>query len=221
MTFPETDARLRTDDDFVSMSVLPIGLVTSFVYDYMHLVCLGVVRKLLKFWQGDAISGDNVASRLSSHNLQLLSTGLLRPSSCMPHEFARRPRSVSEVDRWKATEFRSFLLYTGQVTLGGVVPQNVYDHFMLLSVGITLLISSRYCQVYNDYAHSLLVSFVRLAGKLYGNEFVVYNVHGLVHLAADVRRRGSLDSFSSFPFENELEYETAGQKSWKSPCSVC
>jgi len=150
-------------------------------------------------------SGEDVASRLSSHDLQLLSTRLLRLSGCMPHEFARCPRSVSEVDRWKATEFRSFLLYTGPVTLGGILPRNVYDHFMLLSVGITLLISPKYCQVYNDYAHSLLVSFVQLASSLYGDDFIVYNVHGLVHLADDVKRYRSLDCFSSFPFENELK----------------
>lgn len=218
MTFPETDARLRTDEDLKRMtdedhhrgpsplSVLPIGLVTGFVYDYMHLVCLGVVRKLLKFWQGGALrSGENVASRLSSGDLKLLSERLVKLSSCIPQEFARWPRAVSEVDRWKATEFRLFLLYTGPVTLPGILPQSVYDHFMLLSVGITLLVSPAYCQLYNEYAHSLLVSFVQLASTLYGNDFLVYNVHGLVHLANDVKRHGSLDGFSSFPFENELK----------------
>jgi hypothetical protein len=62
MTYPEINAKLRTDDAFARLeddahhrgpsplSVLPVGLVTSFVLDYMHLVCLGVVRKLLKYW---------------------------------------------------------------------------------------------------------------------------------------------------------------------------
>lgn len=61
VTFPETNATLRTDGDFQrmadeahhhgtsSLSVLPVGLVTSFVFDYMHLACLGVVRRLIKF----------------------------------------------------------------------------------------------------------------------------------------------------------------------------
>jgi len=218
MTFPETDARLRTDEDFKRMadedhhrgpsplSVLPVGLVTGFVYDYMHLVCLGVVRKLLKFWQGGAVrSGDNVASRLPSSSLRLLSEKLLMLSSWVPQEFARWPRAVCEVDRWKATEFRLFLLYTGAVTLPGILPQVVYNHFMLLSVGITLLVSPVHCQIHNEYAHSLLVSFVQSASTLYGDDFVVYSMHGLVHLANDVKRYGSLDDFSAFPFENELK----------------
>jgi hypothetical protein len=188
------------------LCVLRVGLVTGFVHDYMHLVCLGVMRKLIKFWQGGKLHrGENVASRLPSHNLQLLSERLSLLSGCIPREFARLPRAVSDVDRWKATEFRLFLLYTGPVTLAGVLSQNVYDHFMLLSVGITLLISPVYCQVYNDYAHSLLVAFVELASTIYGADFIVYNVHGLLHLAADVKRHGSLDSFSAFPFENELK----------------
>ena len=39
---------------------------------------------------------------------------------------------------------------------------------------------------------------------LYGHEIMVYNVHGLVHLAEDVRKFGCLDNLSAFPFENNL-----------------
>ena len=37
-----------------------------------------------------------------------------------------------------------------------------------------------------------------------GRGLLVYNVHGLSHIAADVKTFGPLDSFSSFPFENFL-----------------
>lgn len=82
MTFPETDAVLRTDDEFKTMhddahhhgptplSVLSIGLVTQFVFDYMHLVCLGVVRRLLNFWRRGPIKKDaSVASRLCARDV--------------------------------------------------------------------------------------------------------------------------------------------------------
>lgn len=39
---------------------------------------------------------------------------------------------------------------------------------------------------------------------LYGKSFVSYNAHGLVHLVQDVRRFGPLDSFSAFPYENNI-----------------
>lgn len=220
MTFPETTAALRTDDDFKRMtddahhrgpcplSVLPVGLVTTFVFDYMHLVCLGVVRKLLKFWlSGTLRKTDTSASRLPSHSVTMLSNRLVNLASFTPQEFARRPRSVSDIDRWKATEFRQFLLYSGPVILSGILTENVYNHFMLLFTGITLLASPVFCLDHEnvDYAHSLLCMFVQLAGSLYSSDFLVYNVHGLTHLAEDVKRHGCLDNFSAFPFENELK----------------
>ena len=59
MTFPENDAVLRTDVRFDEMQneehhhgetilkELKIGLVTHFPLDYMHLVCLGLVKKII------------------------------------------------------------------------------------------------------------------------------------------------------------------------------
>ena len=59
VVFPEISAELRTDEQFGrqgyhhhQLSVSPlndlgIGLVTSFVLDYMHLVCLGEMRRLI------------------------------------------------------------------------------------------------------------------------------------------------------------------------------
>jgi len=48
------------------------------------------------------------------------------------------------------------------------------------------------------------VSFVEHFGVLYGQEFLCYNVHGLVHLCEDVKQHGNLEEFSAFPFENFL-----------------
>jgi hypothetical protein len=62
LTFPEINADLRTDVQFDEMtnaaqhtghssfSELNIGMVTQFPLDFMHLVCLGVVKRLLTLW---------------------------------------------------------------------------------------------------------------------------------------------------------------------------
>ena len=55
-----------------------------------------------------------------------------------------------------------------------------------------------------QYAHELLCFFVQEFGNLYGRDMLVYNVHGLVHLAEDAQRFGTLQSFSAFPFESFL-----------------
>lgn len=73
---------------------------------------------------------------------------------------------------------------------------------MLLSVAISILIDPTLCSVMCEYAKALLVAFVELFGKLYGNEYVVCSPH--IHLADDVKCHGPHDNISAFPFENYL-----------------
>ena len=55
--------------------------------------------------------------RISSGMLQQISVNVVKLRSAIPCEFARKPRTFYKIDRWKATEFRQFLLYTGPVVL--------------------------------------------------------------------------------------------------------
>lgn len=57
---------------------------------------------------------------------------------------------------------------------------------------------------FNEYAQNLLITFVHHFGQLYGNDMIVYNVHGLIHLADDAKTFKSLENISEFPFENLL-----------------
>ena len=213
MTFPDSNSSLRTDDDFVRMTdeehhlnsapsplvELSLGMVSGFILDYMHLVCLGVVRRLLLLWLRGPLP-----LRLSSFTVSRLNENLASVKSHTPCEFSRKPRSVSELDRWKATEFRQCLLFTGPVVLQNVLPEELYGNFLLLHVAISCLVSPMYCQLYGDFARKLLVKFVEHCLAVYGQSFVVYNVHNLVHLPDDARRYGPLDNISCFPFENHL-----------------
>lgn len=71
-------------------------------------------------------------------------------------------------------------------TLKGVLKPEISDNFTLLSMGVFILANSDYCLRLNNLAQSILVSFVEHFGQLYGQEFLVYNIHGLVHLCDDV-----------------------------------
>ncbi|KAJ8687860.1 hypothetical protein QAD02_023655 [Eretmocerus hayati] len=52
------------------------------------------------------------------------------------------------------------------------------------------------------YVEKLLQKFVADFALLFGDYFVTFNVHNLLHLVDDVRRYGLLESFSAFRFEN-------------------
>ena len=108
----------------------------------------------------------------------------------VPSEFSRKPKGIEELDRWKACELRQFVLYTGLVCLHGLVSNEVYSNFMLLSVAVYILLCRKFC--------------IRPYGRMYGPEFVSYNVHSTVHLADEVKLHGPLYNISAFPFENYL-----------------
>ena len=139
MTYPETKVRLRTDGSFkdrvdeehhIGTSPLSgvVNMVSMFPIDYMHLSCLGVTRKLLNMW----LKGKKT-TRLPSQTVGTISEKLLKLCSHMPCEFSRKPRTLAELDRWKATELRSFMLYWGPIVLKDCVPIDIYDNFMLFS----------------------------------------------------------------------------------------
>ena len=165
----------------------------------MHLVCLGVMRRLLML----LIKGP-LHCRLQALVVRQISDALLTMKTFVPKEFARKPRSLAEMDRWKATEFRQFLLYTGPVVLLTKVSEVVYKNFLLLFVAIHILVNPELCHLYSAYAHELLILFVQHFETIYGRNMLVYNVHCLVHLAEDASRFGCLDNISAFPFENFL-----------------
>ncbi len=210
MTFPEQNAPLRKDEDFLSqnqsdhhigvspLTQLNFGLVTGFPLEYMHLVCLGVGKRILtSFMKG------NFRVRLGTKDINRISTRLTGLAKMTPSEFSRHPRSLMEIGNWKATEFRQFVLYLGPVVLKDIVSQDVYNHFLALSMAITIL-CNKHLTHYRNYADQLLRTFVANCDYLYGEGFVVYNIHNLIHLAADAERHGVLDDFGAFKFETYL-----------------
>lgn len=156
--------------------------------DYMHMVCLGVTRRLLHLW----VHG-RLPFRLGALQKQLLNKEL--EASYLPCEFQRQPRGIKELEFWKATEYRSFLLYLRPSLLKRVLTSRLYDHFLLLHCAISILCSPVLYLDYYDYASHLLTEFSREFAKIYGKSQMSYNIHALCHLASDAKLQGPLDSF--------------------------
>ncbi len=227
IVFSEQECTSRTDDGFSRVEyrnhqtdVSPfiaagIPCVSSFVLDYMHMVCLGVVRRLLIY----LTRGPKIC-RLSVKQKDAISQKLIALRGKMPSEFARQPRGLREIDRWKATELRQFLLYTGPVALKTVLSPERYKHFLSLTVAMSIMLESddRIRNAYLQYAHELIKHFVMCCADLYGKTFPVYNVHGLIHLHEDASHFNvSLNDISCFPFENYLQQIKKHVRSGRSP----
>lgn len=100
---------------------------------------------MMKTWLGPAHPCKLPASVVSN-----ISSMILNMQSFIPVEFNRKPRSLGDLSRWKATEFRQFLLHTaGPVVLKQAFKdisnrKQMYDHFMTLSIAIYLLVSPKF-----------------------------------------------------------------------------
>jgi hypothetical protein len=76
--------------------------------------------------------------------------------------------------------------------------------FFTLALYYCYTVKFFYIQKYFNVAKQCLEYFVIHVSHLYGRDFVVYNVHNLLHLCDDVERFGCINEFSCFPFENYL-----------------
>ena len=141
--------------------------------------------------------------RLGAVPVNKISQKLLILRYSTPNGFARRPRTLLEYAFWKATEFRTFLLYTGPIILKNILPRELYSYFLLFHSAVTILISESHIQIETnvDSAHEMLQLFVKDFARIYGKEQVSPNVNNLLHICSDAKKYGTLDKFSAFRFE--------------------
>ena len=164
VTFPDLQAKLRTDCSFSNMTQrehhvkesvlvqLGVGMITQFPSDYMHLVCLGVVPKLMFLWFKGPLH-----VRIGPRDVKKLSDKLIGVTMFVPKEFAHKPRSVTEFERYKATVFRQFLLYTGVIYLAEVLPEALYKFSFIICCHEDFFESTaccNLCRISSHFAHS-------------------------------------------------------------------
>lgn len=213
MCFPNLSKSLRTNDSFRAgihedhhtqpspLEKLPIDIIMNFPLDYMHLLCLGVMKKLLVTW----IKNRTLKTKFSAKNIERISKTLVSLRKYVPCDFNRTPRGLDVISFWKATEFRMFLLYLGPVVLQNETHEEVYANFMELHCAVSICLSKNK-QVFVDVAQSLFKSFIYNFSSIYGAENISYNVHNLYHVVDDVKYHGPLDNISAFKYENRLQY---------------
>ena len=211
MSFFQLDCDKRTDNEFrrqadpkhhVKTTILTelsnFDMVSRVPLDYMHLICLGLVKKLISLWISMKL--------LTDEDIVLINEHL---ESCNPHipeEFARKSDDMTVYSSWKATEGRLFLLYLGPVVLRNIFKgqlENVYDNFLSLHIATRILCTPG-LESHYDYAEKLCEYFVNSCADIFGEQYVSRNVHGIIHLTEDARIYGTLDEFSAFPFENYM-----------------
>lgn len=166
--------------------------IEAFIPDYLHCVCLGVIRYLMLLWI-TATKGD--LWYIEKHNIQLLNKRL--ESTKPPHEISRCPRTLDNIKFWKASEFRAFALYYFPI-LDGILPPAFYNNFSDLCYGLYILLQEKVSKDSVRKVAALFERFVRDVEALYGPQYVTYNIHMLIHLCNAVLEWGCLWAHSTF-----------------------
>lgn len=211
--FPTYGAK-RTDDTFrnleqnehhngislIASRLRHVNMVRDFPLDYMHLICIGLTRKCLTFWVVKPPDGKN---KLRIEQINAINQEIQENLKNIPDDFNRKNFDIKQVKNWKATQYRTFLLYLGVVVLRDNIDQDVYEHFLLLHASTFICLSRQYFQ-YLDVADAMYHKFVEEFSRIYGQKYVSQNVHNVGHIVDDVKEFGTLDEFSAFKFENKL-----------------
>lgn len=182
---------------------LNFPMVSHFVLDYMHLTCIGIMKRLLLRWKNSKPNCKKC--HLSPCQKTLLDNKLSVLSKHIPSDFPRKFESTfMHISHWKATEYRLMMVYVGAVLLAEkFFPEQYYQNFLLLLAAMRVLLSND-MQDNIPTVRSIIKQFIEESATLYGKEFVSYNVHSLLHLPDDYAHFGNLQQISAFPFESYL-----------------
>uniref|UniRef100_A0A8D8YPD0 Transposase domain-containing protein n=1 Tax=Cacopsylla melanoneura TaxID=428564 RepID=A0A8D8YPD0_9HEMI len=150
LCFPdlEVTSPLRSDEEYRSNvddfhnAISPLAQLNQFnfidniPFDYMHLVCLGIMKKLILLWHQSKLP-----CSLQPRKILEISQNLEIYRKFCPSEFARKPRSLDYFKIWKATEYRQFLLYTGFGALENIVTHEIFQSFLGFLISMRIFTS--------------------------------------------------------------------------------
>lgn len=169
-------------------------IVWSFPLEYMHCVLIGVVQFLWELWRK--------LHFLSLEDEEKINQLLTSIETIFENH--RVMREFSSKSKWKASEWRSWLLFFGIPCLRGILPDNCLQHFALLVNTVFTLLQKEITSDELRLCGMCIVQFVGEFEILYGVNEMTFNVHILLHLVESVRHSGPLWATSAFCFESFL-----------------
>lgn len=158
----------------------------------------------------------NFRAKFSASQINNISEKLESFNKFKPSELHRTIRKLDVLKYWKGTEYRQFLLYFSPVILKNFLPQDIYNHWIVLVCAVTIVSSSAYSK-YIHIAETLFNDYIENYKKNYGNDSISMNVHNLTHVVEDVRKFGIVSNISSYKFEDHLGYIKSLLRTGKRP----
>ena len=170
--------------------------VQGTVIDAMHGLFLGLEKRLIELLFSDTFK----QSHFSQHqNAERVSARLrsIKP----PRSVKRVPRSLNQMQHFKASEFAMILIMYQPILLG-LIPDAYLKHLCHLSNVSYLLYKSTVTQQDLETARYSIKRFCEQFETLYGLKYQTSNFHNLTHIVDDVASFGPLWNTDCFAYEN-------------------
>lgn len=166
--------------------------VEAYVPEYMHSCCLGVFKMFIKLWTDKKHKKEKwyIGYYLAVINARLSQA---KP----PYDISRTIDSLNDLTDWKASMYRTFVLYYFHL-LEGLLPSPFFEHFSGLVYGMSLLLQERVNVADVSKVEALFHKFVIDSEILYGIEHIGINMHFLIHLPECVMKWGCLWATSAY-----------------------
>ena len=171
----------------------------SILFDSLHTLYLGVFKRLCLLLFSKA--RNDRRQRWSLYNkINSIDEGLANVK--IPTTTSRRFRTIREITRFKANEFRSLMHHGSTVLLQAMLPK-YRRHFALLLAAVNT--ASKDIIRTSDIAVIEATSkrFVEQWQEIFGLRYMSSNIHSLLHLHESVAFMGPLYMYSTFNFEGE------------------
>lgn len=176
------------------LTELPLfDCVWGFSYEYLHALLLGVVKQLWTYWCSILSISEqkHVEKRLMS----------LKPS----RQVHRLPTQKKGFKSWNASDWEFWHLFYSIVCLDGILESKYLKSYVRLVKSIVVLQSDKVSEIELIECEIDISLFVKESQQLYGDAFMHFNDHLLLHLVESVRKNGQPWASSAFAFESNMK----------------
>ena len=170
--------------------------------EYMHIVCLGTVKRLIEFTYNVGKKRDRITTRprcnpkLFNDLIKLISN---------PREFSRRCRNL-DTAIYKAQEYRNILLFYFPIILENIPEAYKKERQLWLAlvfmVRACVIPNEEFDNVSNDTIINACELFFNLYFELFGQKNCTYSIHVVSSHILKMRGNVPFTERSAFPFES-------------------
>ena len=178
------------------------NLIKNIPCEYMHSVCLGVVKRLLQLTFKLSVARSKVSTRKLSAPSKF--NDLIRDVR-VPHEFSRRVRHL-DLAIMKAQELRNVILFFFPLVLQCIEDTHPQEHIVWLTLSFMIractLPNNEFIHVDKNCIKLCAEQFYTIFNEVFGSQNCSYSIHVVSSHLLQIRGDNPLTFNSAFKFES-------------------